>query len=252
MDAFASTISYIEGLAARNDEPELIARMVRLSLTTQGVELDFGQLVPLLEARITELSEIAEARPDHAKLKRGVDKMRRVSQLLDPSGAEAELTELAEKIRVCVTKADNYAVTAGRHLRQARERCREIGLDFNKWCAQANLGIKRSRIYQLMGPDPIATERQDEKHNVETENVQSVDIAQLPIVEHPIQPGEEQAPLAETVVVNIDPAARTPEPDPFAAALAQFEVWFAGLTITQQRAVVDVVTRVRESPREAA
>jgi hypothetical protein len=251
MDAFASTISYVEGLAARNDEPELIARMVRLRLTTQGVELDFGQLVPLLEARITELSEAAKTHPNHTKLNRGIDIMRQVSQLLAPGGAEAELTELAEKIRVCVTKADNYAVTAGQHLRQARERCREIGLDFNKWCAQANLGIKRSRIYQLMGPDPITTDRRGENHNAEPENVQSVDIAQPTNGEQPTQPGGE-APLAEPVVVNINATAGTAEPDPFADALAQFEVWFACLTITQQRAVVDVVTRVGERPREAA
>jgi hypothetical protein len=135
-------------------------------------------------------------------------------------------------------------VTAGRHLRQARERCREIGLDFNKWCAQANLGIKRSRIYQLMGPDPITSERRDENYTVEPENVQSVDIAQLSDVERLIQPGEEERP-DPAVEASDKPAEHDPLfGPPFAYALAQFEAWFAGLTITQQQAVIDVVTRV--------
>jgi hypothetical protein len=134
----------------QNQQPEWIADVIRLpnSLADEKDRLDFGPLVTRLEARITELSEAAEARPDHTKLNRGIEIMRKVAQLLDPHGTEAELTDLAERIRVCVAKSDNYAATAGKHLRQARERCREIGLDFNKWCAQANLGIKRSRIYQ--------------------------------------------------------------------------------------------------------
>jgi hypothetical protein len=61
-------------------------------------------------------------------------------------------------------------------------------MDFKKWCAQANLGVKRSRIYQLMGPDPIAGDRREEKHSVGLENVQSVDIEQFQDVEQPAEP----------------------------------------------------------------
>jgi hypothetical protein len=103
------------------------------------------------------------------------------------TATEAELAGLAEKIRVCVKTSEDYATTAGKHLREARERCREIGLDFNKWCAQAELGIKRSRIYQLMGPDPITTNRRGENHTAETQNIQSPDIVQRPDAEELLQ-----------------------------------------------------------------
>src|SRR5215469_15066277 len=142
-------IKFVEDEAAwHRYEPHMIVWLIHRDVEPGT---DFGQLCTDLEARITELSELANARPDHAKLSRGIDTMRKVAQLLTPSGAEAELSNLADKIRVCIAKADNYTATAGKHLREARERCREIGLDFIKWCAQANLGIKRSRIYQLMG-----------------------------------------------------------------------------------------------------
>jgi len=217
-------VKSVEVHAAENAPAEWIADQIR-SQSDFGPS-DLSPLLEALEARITELAEAAKARPDHAKLNRGLDTMRRVVQLLAPSGAEAELKDLAARIRVCVTKSDNYAATAGKHLRQARERCWEIGMDFNKWCAQADLGMKRSRIYQLMGPDPIAASRQDENHNVEPENVQSVDIVQFPNVEPPAEPA-----------------------DPFDGELAQFETWFIGLTGAQQQAVVDIVTRGR--PRKA-
>jgi hypothetical protein len=186
-----------------------------------------------LDARIGEMDTLAAER-DHPKLRKGAEQLRKAVEIvrrmmdLTNEGAQAELTDLAQKIRVCIRKSDNLAITAGQHLREARERCRAIGLDFNKWCAQADLGIKRSRIYQLMRPDPIAADRRDENHNVEPENVQSVDIAQLPNVE------------------------RSAEPDPFDGALAQFETWFVGLTGAQQKAVVDVVTSVRKISRKAA
>jgi hypothetical protein len=186
-----------------------------------------------LDARIGEMDAQAAER-DHPKLRKGAEQLRKAVEIvrrmmdLADKGAQAELTDLAQKIRVCICKSDNLAITAGQHLREARERCRAIGLDFNKWCAEANLGIKRSRIYQLMGPDPIAAERRDENHKEEEGNVQSVDIAQLPPVE------------------------RSAEPDPFDGALAQFETWFVGLTGAQQQAVVEVVTRARKIPRKAA
>jgi hypothetical protein len=186
-----------------------------------------------LDTRISEMDAQAAER-DHPKLKKGAELLRKAVEIIRPmmdladEGAQERLTDLAAKIRVCIRKSDNLAITAGQHLREARERCRAIGLDFNKWCAQADLGIKRSRIYQLMGPDPIAAERQDENHNVEPENVQSVDVAQTANVERPA------------------------EPDPFDGALAQFETWFVGLTGAQQQAVVEVVTRARKIPRKAA
>ena len=167
-------IKFVEDEAAwHRYEPRMIVEIIHRE-AEPGT--DFDQLCTDLEARITELSEMAKTHPDHAKLSRGIDTMRKVAQLLTPSGAEAELSDLANKIRVCVEKSDNYAATAGKHLRAARERCREIGLDFNKWCAQAELGIKRRRIYQLIGPDPIAAERRAANHNVEPENVQSLHI----------------------------------------------------------------------------
>jgi len=199
-------VKSVEVHAAENAPAEWIADQIR-SQSDFGPS-DLSPLLEALEARITELAEAAKARPDHAKLNRGLDTMRRVVQLLAPSGAEAELKDLAARIRVCVTKSDNHAATAGKHLRQARERCREIGMDF-------------------MGPDPIAASRQDENHNVEPENVQSVDIVQFPNVEPPAEPA-----------------------DPFDGELAQFETWFIGLTGAQQQAVVDIVTRGR--PRKAA
>src|SRR5215469_836370 len=162
-------IKFVEDEAAwHRYEPRMIVEIIHRE-AEPGT--DFDQLCTDFEARITELSEMAKTHPDHAKLSRGIDTMRKVAQLLTPSGAEAELSDLANKIRVCVDKSDNYAATAGKHLRTARERCREIGLDFNKWCAQAELGIKRRRIYQLIGPDPIAAERRAANHNVEPENV---------------------------------------------------------------------------------
>jgi hypothetical protein len=174
-------ITFIENEAAGNYcAPERIVARVRHDASP---ETDFGQLHAALEARIADLALAVKDRPDHAKLRRGIGTMQKVAQVLAPEGAEVELTDLAEKIRVCVTKSDNYAATAGQHLRAARERCRAIGLDFNKWCAQADLGIKRSRIYQLMGPDPIAAARRDENNNEEPENVQSTDVAQLTNVE---------------------------------------------------------------------
>jgi hypothetical protein len=141
-----------------------------------------------LDARIGEMDAQAAER-DHPKLKKGAEQLRKaveiVRQMADlaDEGAQERLTDLAEKIRVCIRKSDNLAITAGQHLREARERCRAIGLDFNKWCAQADLGIKRSRIYQLMGPDPIAALRRDENNNEEPENVQSTDVAQVTNVE---------------------------------------------------------------------
>jgi hypothetical protein len=171
--ALAGAVELVEGHAAQNDEPEWIARAVRKQ---DGFEL--AELVAALDTRISELAEAAKAHPDHTKLHRGIEIMRKVARLMDPSGAETELKELAERIRVCISKSDNYAATAGKHLRQARERCREVGMDFNKWCGQANLGIKRSRIYQLMGPDPITAARRGENHTEEAGNVQPVDITQ--------------------------------------------------------------------------
>jgi hypothetical protein len=148
----ASAVSEVERCAASNGEPQWIADLIAGSIRQGGR----WSLFAALEKRIAELSEAAKSRPNHKKLARGIETMREVAKLLAPGVAKTELDELADRIRVCVQKADNYAATAGEHLRQARDRCREIGLDFNKWCAQADLGIKRSRIYQLMGPDPIA------------------------------------------------------------------------------------------------
>jgi hypothetical protein len=103
-------------------KPDVIAGQIRRDFG------NLGDLVVALEARIAELSEAAKTRPDHTKLNRGIEIMRQVAQLLDPRGAQTELTDLAQKIRVCITKSDNLAITAGQHLRQARERCRAIGL----------------------------------------------------------------------------------------------------------------------------
>jgi hypothetical protein len=243
MDSTFDPIKFAEDAAARNlYEPQLIVEIVRREAKPRT---DFGQLCTDLEARIADLAVAANSRPDHTKLKRGIDTMREVAELLAPSGAEAELADLAKKIRVCVTKSDNYAVTAGKHLREARERCREIGLDFNKWCAQAGLGIKRSRIYQLMGPDPIAAERRDTKHNEELENVQSVDVAQLPNVEPLSLPQPEQPGAAEPIAQA--PTAPSLRDLPFEAALAQFEAWYAWLTLAQTAAVMEVAARVTDN-----
>src|SRR5262249_27772270 len=76
------------------------------------------------------------------------------------------------------------------------------------------LGIERSRIYQLIGPDPIAAERRTANHNVEPENVQSLHIAQLTNVEQPARPqlpapdreqsatGASDQPTEQTAVVQ--------------------------------------------------
>jgi hypothetical protein len=258
MDSTFDPIAFVEDAAAGNRyEPTVIVAIVRRE-AKPGTDL--GQLVTALEARIGELSDAAKSRPDHAKLSRGVEIMRKVAQLLAPDGAEAELADLAEKIRVCVTKSDNYATTAGQHLREARERCREIGLDFNQWCAQAGLGIKKSRIYQLIGPDPIAAERRGEKHKEEPENVQSVDVAQLTTVE-PVslpQPEQPDAYAVEPSVVSIGATAGTLDQTqldqpaavpslrdlPFDVALALFEDWLRTLGPTQWNAVEATMKRV--------
>src|SRR5215471_2338026 len=225
-------IKFVEDEAAwHRYEPRMIVEIIHRE-AEPGT--DFDQLCTDFEARITELSEMAKTHPDHAKLSRGIDTMRKVAQLLTPSGAEAELSDLANKIRVCVDKSDNYAATAGRHLRAARERCREIGLDFNKWCAPAELGIKRSRIYQLMGPDPIAANRRDETQNAEPEenhtadleNIQSVDIAQSAGVEQtpPLITPEE--PEIEAASVSPQRAEEEGHPEPLrrGADLAVFDL----------------------------
>jgi hypothetical protein len=213
-----------------------------------------------LDARIGEMAVLATER-DHPKLRKGAELLRKagevVQQMLDLADEDAQehLNGLAEKIRVCIKKSDNFAVTAGQHLRAAREQCRAIGLDFNKWCAEANLGIKRARIYQLMGPDPITTERRGTNHSEEPENVQSVDVPQIthveqPAAEEPAQPVEQ--PLAITVQRTDTPAAAPALRDlPFDAALAQFTDWFAELTITQTAAVQEVIDRV-DRMRDAA
>jgi hypothetical protein len=207
-DTLADTLGLIERRAAHNESPQSIVRVIR----ERNFETDFDRVAEPLGHRIAELSEAAKTRPDHTKLTRGIEIMREVARLLEPREAEAELTELAERIRVCVAKSDNYAATAGKHLRQARDRCREIGLDFNKWCAQTDLGIKRSRIYALMGPDPIAAERRDEKHSEEPENVHSLDIAQFPNGEWPSSEDapDDAADVAESPTETQQPAD---EPD---------------------------------------
>jgi hypothetical protein len=258
--AHVDAVRLVEARAAQHSEPQWIACEVR-----EHDGLDLYQLVTALEARITELAEAVKTRPDHKKLNRGLDTMRRVAQLLAPSGAEAELKDLAERIRVCVAKSDNYAATAGKHLREARERCRSIGLDFNKWCGQAKLGIKRSRIYQLMGPDPIATERHGTKHSKEPENVHSMDVPQLPNVEQPSLPQPEQSTeltlILQSTVVGIDATTGTSNPrqipldHPIVASAQQFSLrdlpfdealvvvtdWFAELTVTQQNLVLETL-----------
>jgi len=153
----------------------------------------------------------------------------------DSVGAEAELAHLAERIKTCVKKSDNYAVTAGQHLREARARCRAIGLDFNKWCAEANLGIKRRRIYQLMGPDPIAAERREANHRDEPENVQSLHIEQSESGELPSEPLPEPPALRapKPANVNVGPimAAQFSLRDlPFDAASSMVQAWFGTLT----------------------
>jgi hypothetical protein len=179
-------IETAEHRAARGIDPQAIASGIIAGLKEGRGEP--GSLLDKLDARIGEMDAQAAER-DHPKLKKGASSLRKavelVRQMLDPESAQEELTDLAEKIRVCVKKSDNYAITAGQHLREARERCRTIGRNFNEWCANADLGIKRRRIYQLMGPDPIAAERRDENHNVEPENVQSLHIAQLTNVAQP-------------------------------------------------------------------
>jgi hypothetical protein len=179
-------IETAEHRAARGIDPQAIASGIIAGLKEGRGEP--GSLLDKLDARIVELTMQADER-DHPKLKKGASSLRKavelVRQMLDPESAQEELTDLAEKIRVCVKKSDNYAATAGQHLRAARERCREVGLDFNKWCTEAELGIKRRRIYQLMGPDPIAAERRATNHNVEPENEQSLHIAQLTNVAQP-------------------------------------------------------------------
>ena len=170
----------------------------------------------------------------------------------DSVGAEAELADLVERIKTCVKKSDNYAVTAGQHLREARERCRAIGLDFNKWCAEANLGIKRRRIYQLMGPDPIAAERRGANHRDEPENVQSLHIEQPEPGEFPSAPLPEPPalPAPEPANVNVGPimAAQFSFRDlPFNAASAMIRSWFEVLTdeakIEHATAIVGAMTR---------
>jgi hypothetical protein len=176
-----------------------------------------------LDARIGEMDAQAAER-DHPKLKKGAEQLRKAVEIvrrmmdLTDEGAQAELTDLAQRIRVCICKSDNLANTAGQHLRKARDHCRAIGLDFNKWCAEANLGIKRSRIYQLMGPDPIAADRRNENNNEEPENVQSVDVAQLPNAERPVEPADEPDPACED-----DKAARLP---PY------YEAWSTTVRVT--------------------
>ena len=150
------------------------------------------------------------------------------------------------------------------------------------------LGIERSRIYQLIGPDPIAAERRTANHNVEPENVQSLHIAQLTNVEQPARPqlpapdreqsatGASDQPTEQTAVVQPtavsiaaiaeaqdQPVRTTPQITlrdlPFAEALVQFSTWYSTLTPDQQlqveRAMGDVEaieqTAVRE-PEEAA
>jgi hypothetical protein len=255
----------VEGEAAWNRyRPTVIVEIIRRE-AKPGT--DFSQVVTDIEARITELSEAAKSRPDHARLNRGIETMRKVAELLNPSGAEVELQDLAEKIRVCATKSDNYARTAGQHLRAARERCRAIGLDFNKWCVQANLGIKRSRIYQLMGPDPITTERRAENHSDAPENVQSVDVPQLTSVELISEPQPEPPvlPAPEPANVNIGHAIVEPQDQsvsvapqfrlrdlPFDDALASFKTWYAGLTVAEQKQVEAAMGDVEAEQRTAA
>jgi len=174
-------IEAAERRAARGFDPQAIASDIIEELKERrdasGEPALDRSVLGKFDARIVEMDALATER-DHPKLKKGAELLRKavviVWLMMDTTdvGAQEHLNGLAEKIRVCIRKSDNLAITAGQHLREARERCRAIGLDFNKWCAKANLGIKKSRIYQLMGPDQIATERHGENHSEEPENVQ--------------------------------------------------------------------------------
>lgn len=237
-ETIAEIIETAEHRAARGIDPQAIASGIIDEL--KGGRGEPGSLLDKLDARIVELTMQADER-DHPKLKKGASSLRKavelVRQMLDPESAQEELTDLAEKIRVCVKKSDNYAITAGQHLRAARERCRAIGRNFNEWCANADLGIKRRRIYQLMGPDPIAAERRDENHNVEPENVQSVHIEQLTNAQpDPLPPAQAPAAsAADTLFRQLQDLFRQLPP----AAQFEFVDWAAAVA-------TDEVPPVRE------
>jgi len=80
MDSTFDPIKFVEDAAARNlYEPQLIVEIVRREAKPRT---DFGQLCTDLEARIADLAVAANSRPDHTKLKRGIDTMREVAELL--------------------------------------------------------------------------------------------------------------------------------------------------------------------------
>src|SRR5215470_6305444 len=101
------------------------------------------------------------------------------------------LRNLADEIRVCVGKAENYYATVGVKLREARELCRAEGRCFNAWCKELNVGLTMRRVRQLIGPDPIAKARREEKHRTALEIGKPLPIRQPAPVE---EPEPQQAP----------------------------------------------------------
>ena len=100
-----------------------------------------------------------------------------------------ELHSLADEIRVCVGKAENYYATVGVKLREARELCRAEGRCFNAWCKELNVGLTMRRVRQLIGPDPIAQARREAKHKAALEIGKPFPIEQPAPVEGPeLQP----------------------------------------------------------------
>jgi len=267
--------------AQRRGSRAIAAHIIEMFGERRGTLDEPAFVLKKLDAYIGERARIAEER-DHPNLQRGVDVLReavrdvrRTLGITAPSDASTELEGLAEKIRVCIKKSDNYATTAGKYLREARDRCRQLGRDFDKWCAGANLGFRRSRIYQLMGPDPITAARRDEKHIEPMDNVQPLDIAQLEY-EQPLPP-----PMAEELEVEtagtadgplppepekeqskpaVPPIAAFPHEEtaglctlPFEVALGMFEAWLKTLGPTQWAVVDETMKRVdAELDRHAA
>ena len=47
-----------------------------------------------------------------------------------------ELSDLAHKINVCATKAEDYRVTAAIHLAEAKALCKRDGIHFKEWVSK--------------------------------------------------------------------------------------------------------------------
>jgi hypothetical protein len=73
------------------------------------------------------------------------------------------LDELRDEIRETWAHRTRLTAVTAELIREARDLCRSRKISFDTWCLEGNLGISRSRIYEILGSDPLVEQRRAER-----------------------------------------------------------------------------------------